>query len=122
MHSGEEGVPPSRATLLGIVMREDRAFIADAVDVGRLADHQSAMVDARLVQADVVAHDKEDVGLLRRLLGGRRCADQPRRRYHHCRAEQRCTGPLEAALFFARRCDRKLVIEYAIQHGVTLPL
>ena len=66
MHAGEEGVAAGGAALLGIVVREDRAFIADAIDVGRLADHQAAMVDARLVQADVVAHDEEDVGLLGR--------------------------------------------------------
>ena len=44
--------------------------LPDAVDVGRLADHQAAVVDARLHPADVVAHDEQDVGLL--LLGGRR--------------------------------------------------
>ena len=64
MHAGEEGIAPGRAALLGIVGHEDRAFIADAVDVGRFPDHQAAMVDARLHPADVVAHDEEDVGLL----------------------------------------------------------
>ena len=43
-----------------------RALVADAVDVGRLADHQAAMIDARLHPADVVAHDEQDVGLLLR--------------------------------------------------------
>ncbi len=64
MHAGEEGVAPGGAALLGIVRHEDRAFIADAVDVGRLADHQPAMIDARLHDADVVTHDEQDVGLL----------------------------------------------------------
>ena len=68
MHAGEEGVAPRRAALLGIVGHEDRAFVADAIDVGRFADHQAAVVDARLHPADVVAHDEQDVGL--RLLGG----------------------------------------------------
>ena len=43
---------------------EDRAFIADAVDVGRLTNHQAAVIDARLHPADVVAHDEQDVGLV----------------------------------------------------------
>ena len=68
MHAGEEGIPPRRAALLGVVVREQRTFLADAIDVGRLADHQAAMVDARLHNADVVTHDEEDVGFLRRLL------------------------------------------------------
>ena len=57
MHAGEEGVAPRRAALLGVVGHELRAFLADAVDVGRFADHQALMVDARLHPADVVAHD-----------------------------------------------------------------
>ncbi len=72
MHAGEEGVAAGGAALLGIVMREYRAFIADAIDVGRLADHQAAMIDARLVEADVVTHDEEDIGFLCRLCGCRR--------------------------------------------------
>ena len=62
MHAGEEGVAPGRAALLGVVGHEHRAFIADAVDVGRFADHQAAVIDARLHPADVVAHDEENVG------------------------------------------------------------
>jgi hypothetical protein len=92
MHAGEERVPACGATLLGIVMREDRAFIADAIDVGRLADHQPAMVDARLVEADIVAHDEEDIGFL--LLRDHRRADQSGQRHQHRRAEQRGAGPL----------------------------
>jgi len=63
------------AALLGVVGHEDRAFVADLIDVRRLADHQAAVVDARLHPADVVTHDEEDVGLplllLRLLLRGR---------------------------------------------------
>ena len=62
IHAGEEGIAPGGAALHGDVVHEDRAFVADAVDVGRFADHQAAMVDARLHPADVVAHDEEDVG------------------------------------------------------------
>ena len=63
IHAGEEGVAPGGAALHGDIVHEDRAFVADAVDVGRFPDHQAAMVDARLHPADVVAHDEEDVGL-----------------------------------------------------------
>ena len=41
MHAGEEGVATRRAALLGVVLGEHRAFLADLVDVGRLADHQT---------------------------------------------------------------------------------
>ena len=73
IHAGEEGIAPGGAALHGDVVHEDRAFLADAVDVGRFTDHQAAVVDARLHPADVVAHDEEDVGLLL-LLRGRRHA------------------------------------------------
>jgi hypothetical protein len=83
IHAGEEGIAPGRAALHGDVVHEDGAFLPDAVDVGRLADHQAAMVDARLHPADVVTHDEEDVGLL--LLRGRR---QARHRYCGDRGQQ----------------------------------
>jgi hypothetical protein len=67
LHAGEEGIAPGRAALLGIVSHEDRAFIADAVDVGCFPDHPPAVIDARLHQADVIAHDEQDVWF--RLLG-----------------------------------------------------
>ena len=95
MHAGEEGVAPGRAALLGVIGHEDRAFIADAVDIGRFADHQAAMVDARLHPADVVAHDEHDVGLLRRRCrdgrgsGLRLCGGRERRRHD---TEQRGAG------------------------------
>src|SRR6266487_1067210 len=56
----------------GVVGHEDRAFIPDPVDVRCFADHQAAVVDARLHPADVVAHDEEDVGLCLLLRGSRR--------------------------------------------------
>ena len=68
MHAGEEGVAPRGAALLGVVVHEHRALLADAVDVRRFADHQAAVVDARLHPADVIAHDEEDVGFLWLLL------------------------------------------------------
>ena len=101
MHAGEEGVAPGGAALLGVVVGEERAFLADPVDVGRLADHQAAVVDRRLHVADVVAHDEEDVGL-GLLLG--------RRRRHRCAAATptasapRQAAPAHRAKAPPRRC------------------
>ena len=50
------------AALHGDIVDKHRPFIADAVDVGRLANHQATMINARLHPADVVAHDEENVG------------------------------------------------------------
>src|SRR4029077_565540 len=61
MHSGEEGAAPGRAARLGVVVHEYAAFVADAVDIGRLAHHQTTMVDARLHPAYIIAHDEQDV-------------------------------------------------------------
>ena len=87
IHAGEEGIAPGGAALHGDIVHEDRALVPDAVDVGRFADHQAAMVDARLHPADVVAHDEEDVGLgllflrgcrqSRRRHGGKRVSTRP---------------------------------------------
>ena len=63
IHADEEGVAARGAALHGDIIHEDGAFVADAVDVGRFADHEAAMVDARLHPADVVTHDEQDVGL-----------------------------------------------------------
>jgi hypothetical protein len=65
MHAGEEGVAPGGAALLGVIGHEDPAFIANAIDVGGFPDHQAAMIDAGLHPADVIAHYKKDVRLLR---------------------------------------------------------
>ena len=56
IHAGEEGVAAGGAALHGEIVHEDRALVADAVDVRRLTDHQAAMVDARLHKANVVEH------------------------------------------------------------------
>src|SRR5262249_26532887 len=61
MHAGEEGVASRRTALLGVVVHEYPAFATDAIDVGCLSHHQSAMVDTGLHPADVVTHDEEDV-------------------------------------------------------------
>ena len=68
-----KAVRAGRATLLGVVGHEHRAFIADAIDVGRFADRQAAVINARLHPADVVTHDEKNVGF--RLLGSCRSND-----------------------------------------------
>src|SRR5262249_55594253 len=59
MHAGEKGVTPGGAAFLCVVSHEDRTFIPDAIDIRRLTYHKTAVVDARLHPADVVAHDEE---------------------------------------------------------------
>ena len=94
LHAGDEGRSPGSATLLGVIVHELGTFIADAIDVGRLADHQPLMVDAGLHPADVIAHDEQDVGLLS-LLSSRRCAERDGRRHQHRCAQEGGTRPLE---------------------------
>ena len=60
--------------------------LADAIDVGRFADHQSAVVDTRLHPADVVSHDEQDIGLL---LGG--C--HPGQQWYGCQNGHNCAHP-----------------------------
>ena len=95
LHASEEGSTPGRATLFGVISHEGRAFIADAVDIGRLTYRQAAVIDARLHPADIVAHDEQDVRLL--LLSYRRSS-----RYNRCHADgeerrqgDRRAGPIE---------------------------
>ena len=64
---GDERRAARGAGLLRVVVGEDRAFLGDAVDVGRAVAHHAAVVGADVPVADVVAEDDEDVGLLRAL-------------------------------------------------------
>lgn len=52
------------AGLLRVIVGEQRAFLGDAIDVGRTAAHHAAVVGADIPDADVVSHDHDDVGLL----------------------------------------------------------
>src|SRR5262245_20548580 len=82
VHAGEEGVAARCAALPRYVIHEHRALVGDAVDAGRLADHEAAMIHARLHPADVVAHDEQDVGLrLRKRVLDRHRAEGER---HQC--------------------------------------
>ena len=102
LHAGDEGRTPGSATLLGVIVHELGTFIADAVDVGRLPDHQPLMVDARLHPADIIAHDEEDIRLCRRLRHGRR-AGRSGQRHQHRRPKQRGAALVPTCLL--RRCS-----------------
>ena len=64
----DEGGAAGGATLLGVEVGEQRAFLREAIDVGRLVAHHAEVVGADVVDADVVAPDDEDVRLLAGLL------------------------------------------------------
>ena len=55
---------PAVHDLLAVILEETNAFLADAVDVRRFVAHQAVAVGADVGDADVVAPDDEDVGLL----------------------------------------------------------
>jgi len=62
--AGDEGRASSGAALLAIPVREQRALLRDAVDVGRLVAHHAQVVGADVELTDIVAPDDQDVGLL----------------------------------------------------------
>ncbi len=59
--TGDERRTPSRAALLGVIVREHHAFFGDAVDVRRAVTHEAECIGADVGLADVVAEDHEDV-------------------------------------------------------------
>ena len=67
---GDEGRAAGGAALLAVPVGEQRAFLGDAVDVGRLVAHHALVVGADVPVADVVAPDDQDVGFLVRRMGG----------------------------------------------------
>ena len=67
--AGDECRATGGATLLTIEVREQRAFLGEAVDVRRLVAHHAHVVGAEVELADVVSPDNEDVGFLVRRPG-----------------------------------------------------
>ncbi len=65
--AGDEVGASRRAACLGVVVGEYHSLGGDLVEVRRAARHQAAVVGADVPHADVVAHDDDDVGWLRRL-------------------------------------------------------
>ena len=83
--AGDEARAAGGAALLAIPVGEHRAFLDDAINVGRLVAHLTVVVGADIPPADVVAPQDEDVGFLGggrrfRRLGGQHGAKQSRRR------------------------------------------
>jgi hypothetical protein len=64
IHAGEKGVTRGCAALHGHIVHEPCPFVTDAINIGRLPDHQTLMVNARLHPTDLVTHDEKDIGLL----------------------------------------------------------
>ena len=64
MHAGGEGGAPGRAALLRIIGHKSRAFIREAVDVGRLPNHEPLMVSTHVHDTDVIAHDEKNIGFV----------------------------------------------------------
>ena len=85
--AGDEVGASRRAARLGVVVGEQHALGGELVEVRRSARHQAAVVGADVPDADVVAHDHDDVGLLLLLCGCRRA------RRHHGGEEREQTEP-----------------------------
>src|SRR5215510_3199969 len=62
--AGDERGAPRRATLLGIIVGEDYAFLGDSVNVVRPEAHQSHRVGTDVGLADVVTPDDDEVWFL----------------------------------------------------------
>ena len=90
-----------RPEVHGEIVNEDCAFLSDAVDVGRFADHQAAVIDARLHPADIVTHDEEDVWFLTLSLRLRGLQSDP----EPAGCKKRCTD-MEAQFVFERVYDQ----------------
>ena len=61
---GDECGAAGGAALLAVPVGEQRAFLGDAVDVGRFVAHHALIVGADVEAADVVTPDDQDVGLV----------------------------------------------------------
>src|SRR5208282_2245501 len=64
--AGNERSAASSAGLLAVVVSENRAFIGNAIDVGRAVPHHASVVSTDVPVADIVAHDHKNVWLLLR--------------------------------------------------------
>jgi hypothetical protein len=76
--------------LLSVIVGKDRAFIGDAVDIGRAVAHHAAVVGADVPIADVVGHDHENV---RRLLWLRGCSQRGQHDRERRQSEEGATEP-----------------------------
>ena len=67
---GDEGGAAGGATLLGVIVGENRTLSADAINVRRPVTHDAEVVGADVEPADVVGHDHKNVWLASRWSGG----------------------------------------------------
>jgi hypothetical protein len=51
------------AALLSVEVGEHRAFLRDAVEIGRAIAHDAVVVATQIEPADVIGHDEQDVRL-----------------------------------------------------------
>ena len=90
--AGDEVGAARRAARLGVVVGEQHALGGDLVEVRRAARHHAAVVGADVPDADVVAHDDDDVGPLRRCCACALRRIEQRDRHQRGRADQRGAG------------------------------
>ena len=64
MLAEDKGGAASGARLLGVSVSEQRTFLGDAINVGRLVAHDAMVVGAYVVDTNVIAPNDKDVGLL----------------------------------------------------------
>ena len=61
--AGDEVRATRRATRLGIVVGEKHAVLGELIEVRRPAGHHASVVSADVPNADIIAHDEDDVRL-----------------------------------------------------------
>src|SRR5277367_6213004 len=74
--------PACSAACLSVVVSEAHAFCREFVEIRRPASHQTLVIRAEVPNADVVAHDDNDVGFLFLRDGGCGCHCE---NCHNCR-------------------------------------
>ncbi len=86
--AGDEIGAPRRTAGFGVVVGEHHPVGGELVEVRRLARHHAAMIGADVEPADIVAHDDDDVRLVRRRGDAWRADNGCGRRHQHRGAEQ----------------------------------
>ncbi|MNX32731.1 hypothetical protein D3C86_629430 [compost metagenome] len=87
--AGNEGGASGRATVFGVVVGEDRAFVGDPVDIRCAVSHDAPGVGADVRLPDVIAEDHQDVWFLARglrLRTGRGTLGLRVGASHHCKS------------------------------------
>ena len=126
--AGDEVGAARRAARLGIVVGEQHAFGGDLVEVRRPARHHAAVVGADVPDADVVAHDDDDVRLLLRCSGG----DEPHQgEQHHAQsydiltqgswfASHASSFPYHCSFFRSALSTARLPLRCTVAHGLCI--